>query len=500
MTRDFLLKSSAANTKELAISISTSLQSLMLRRSPEEIQTTISRLGRNDPITKIFILNHEGRVAFSSDQAEIGKLFSRTEESCRGCHSAAGMIPASATAILHGRDADVQRNVTVIHNGPACYGCHAPQQRTNGKLIIDCSLASTNALTRGIGLVILASASLCLVIIFLVIPLLSRSFNRYIDQVVITNKEISMIYTIIESVSKSIDMEDLKTITLKLLAKTFAFEEVTIVLPLGNGRYRLVSRTRGEGEHRRQLEPDSMLSSAIGRWKAQDMHGKEVSDDLTTAYLPIGRGDILLTLVEIHSPQTPFSDEKLRFMDLIINSIAIAFENARLYSIAITDELTGLFTVRHFRSCLDRCQDLSERRGEQFTLLLIDIDNFKVVNDLHGHVIGDSVLKRVASSIAEADREGDMAFRYGGEEFAVLLPATGEAGGLLVAERIRSMVARAETKTGEAQIRTTVSVGLAVYSETAGTVRDLVLAADKALYTAKRAGKNCVVKYDQTIT
>ena len=446
----------------------------------------------SDHIAKIFILNDEGQVAFSSNQAEIGKQLSRTDESCRVCHSTPGLPPSNATAIFGSRGVEVQRNITVLYNDPECYGCHAPQQRVNGKLIIDRSLTSTYALIGAVRYVILASAALCLIIILLVVPYLSRSFDRYISKVVSTSNEISMIYTIIESVSKSIDMEDLKTITLDIMADAFDSEEVTLVLPLRDGQYRIVSRIRGEGEQRSLPESGSMLAAAIGRWQAGEFQGKEVSADRTTAYLPIASGGIPLTLLEIRSAQTPFSEEKLHLIDSIVNPLAIAFENARLYTIAITDELTGLYTVRHLRTCLDRQRDLFERHGEKFALLMIDIDNFKAVNDTYGHPVGDSVLKRVSACIAEAVRKGDMAFRYGGEEFAVLLPMAGQAEGFLVAERIRSMVAEAVHDAEGAAIRSTVSIGLALFPENAATVRDLILVADKALYAAKQAGKNRV--------
>lgn len=237
-----------------------------------------------------------------------------------------------------------------------------------------------------------------------------------------------------------------------------------------------------------------MLAASISRWKAGELREKEVSADRTIAYLPIAKGDIPLALIEICSQQRPFSADKLMFMDSVVNPIAIAFENARLYMIAITDELTGLYTVRHFRTCLDRQQELFKRHGEKFALLLIDIDNFKAVNDTYGHPVGDIVLQRVSLTIADSVRGSDQAFRYGGEEFAVLLPNTGQLGALHVAERIRSMIEAEATQTEAGTINSTVSIGLALFPDNAATVRDLVVEADKALYEAKRAGKNRIVK------
>jgi diguanylate cyclase (GGDEF)-like protein len=497
MTRDYLLKNDAVTTGELSGSISSSLKSLMLRRSPEEIQSTITQLGHDKHIAKIFILDREGRIAYSSDLSEKGKQLSVRDETCRGCHSAPGIPPASTTSIISRKEGDVHRNVTVLYNNPECFGCHERKHRINGKLIIDCSLAPTYALINSIRFVILASASACLLIIFLLIPYLSRSIDRYIEQVVFKSNEISMIYAIIESVSKSIDMEDLKTITLDIVGNTFASEEVNIVLPTRDGHYRVVNRTRDEGERRSRPEPGCMLAVAISRWQAGELHGKEVSSDRTRAYLPIAKGDFPLALIEICSPQNPFSEKKLKFMDSVINPIGIAFENARLYMIAITDELTGLYTVRHFRTCLDRQRYQFERHGEKFALLMIDIDNFKAVNDRYGHPVGDMVLKRVSLSIADSVRGSDLAFRYGGEEFAVLLPNTGHVGALHVAGRILAMVEEELTEVEGVQIKSTVSIGLALIPENASSVRDLIVEADNALYVAKRSGKNRVVRSER---
>jgi diguanylate cyclase (GGDEF)-like protein len=493
LTRNYLLESSARNTRELASSIGSSLSSLMLRRSTAEIQETISQLGKNEHIARILILNRTGQIAFSSVEAENGRQLAKEDESCRGCHNRLGTPPATTTMVFSRNGEDVQRNVTVIHNAPGCYGCHPPTQRINGKLIIDCSLAATYDLIGRIRFLILASGALCIVVIFLAIPYLSRSIDRYIDQVVYKSNEINMIYHILESVSKSIDLENLKRITLDIVASSFATEQVNLVLPLRDREWRIINRADLLSGERRIREPDSFLDSAITRWQAGNLTQTKVLAENTIAYLPIAKGGIPLALIEIRSPDTPFPPEKMKFMESVINPIAIAFENARLYSMAITDELTGLYTVRHFRNCLDRQRDLYDSHGEKFVLLLLDIDNFKMVNDNYGHPAGDAVLKRVARSIAEAVRESDFVFRYGGEEFTVLLPHTVGGGGLQVAERIRATVEARETDLAGVVVKTTVSVGMALFPENATNVRDLVQQADAALYRAKRSGKNRVV-------
>jgi len=264
MTKSYLLKNSAAATHELASSIGSSLRTLMLRRSPEEIQNTITQLGKNNHIAKIFILNKHGQIAFSSVPEESGKQLSIADESCRYCHTTQGVRPAVTTSIFTNSSGDLQRNVTVIYNDKACYSCHSPADKINGKLIIDCSLASTYTLINKIRLIILASTLLCLIIILLAIPYLSRAIDRYIDQVVFKSNEISMIYTIIESVSKSIDLEDLKNITIDIVGRIFSSDEVLIVLPTRDGHYRIVNRSGSDGERRKAPVQSFMQATREG--------------------------------------------------------------------------------------------------------------------------------------------------------------------------------------------------------------------------------------------
>lgn len=165
-----------------------------------------------------------------------------------------------------------------------------------------------------------------------------------------------------------------------------------------------------------------------------------------------------------------------------------AFENARLYSIAITDSLTSLYTRRHLDYCSEQLLTKAEERKEPFCLVMMDIDDFKKVNDRYGHPAGDAVLAALGVRILECIRDVDLAFRYGGEEFVLLLPRTSAEEGQIVAHRIFEA---GPIKTNQSEsISCTVSMGLAAWPEHAATISDLLQAADRALYAAKRAGKN----------
>lgn len=157
---------------------------------------------------------------------------------------------------------------------------------------------------------------------------------------------------------------------------------------------------------------------------------------------------------------------------------------------AVTDGLTGLYNHAYFLQTLRQEVLRSKRHGLKAALLLLDLDDFKKVNDQRGHVEGDRVLMKAAAILKDSVREIDIAARYGGEEFAVLLPDTGRLGAFVVAERIRTRIQKRFRRKRPA---VTVSGGLALFPEDAGTPADLIVQADAGLYRAKAAGKNQVL-------
>ena len=158
---------------------------------------------------------------------------------------------------------------------------------------------------------------------------------------------------------------------------------------------------------------------------------------------------------------------------------------------ALTDDLTGLPNRRLFDAALaGRIENLA-RYGWRFGLLIVDIDHFKAINDEHGHIFGDRVLAGVAATIHGATRAGDVVARWGGEEFAVLVEASDEAGLIETAERLRALVAQSETRFDGVRVKVHVSVGgaLALPEDTA---ESLFTRTDAAMYAAKHAGRNRV--------
>ena len=163
-----------------------------------------------------------------------------------------------------------------------------------------------------------------------------------------------------------------------------------------------------------------------------------------------------------------------------------------LERLAYTDPLTSAFNRRYFLSAAKKEILRSSRYGHSLTLLMVDIDHFKSVNDTYGHDIGDEALKITVTTILKALRSEDILGRFGGEEFIILLPETNAVGAELVAQRIRQVVSEIIINTGQKAVSFTVSVGVAEIKKNE-TIEEMQKRADEALYKAKENGRNCVV-------
>jgi diguanylate cyclase len=166
---------------------------------------------------------------------------------------------------------------------------------------------------------------------------------------------------------------------------------------------------------------------------------------------------------------------------------------------SLTDPLTGLPNRREFNGRLEERMSAWKRRQEVFSLLMLDVDHFKKLNDEHGHLAGDQVLAAIAKALRSAVRREDAVARYGGEEFAILLPNTLLEQAALVAEKVRSAVASTAVEQNHQNITVTVSGGLAVI-EPDDTAESLIHRADAALYAAKAAGRNRTCTQDGSET
>ena len=199
-----------------------------------------------------------------------------------------------------------------------------------------------------------------------------------------------------------------------------------------------------------------------------------------------GRGGAIGVLtIERLGVDHGFAAEEFELVQLFAAQVSIALQNAEVFQAveirARTDDLTGLLNHGTFQEWLER----SVRDGTPFSLIMLDLDDFRNVNNELGHQAGDAVLRRIAGELVHAGRESDLVFRYGGDEFTFLLPNTDETGALQVAERARHAVAATDGAVS-------ASVGVASFPSNGTTASDVLLAADRACYVAKRGGRNRV--------
>lgn len=189
-----------------------------------------------------------------------------------------------------------------------------------------------------------------------------------------------------------------------------------------------------------------------------------------------------------------FSEQELEGVEMILGAAICPMRNAcqfiAIEQASLTDSLTGIPNKRAMDGDLQRAGLLSDRHGEPYSLILCDLDHFKSVNDTHGHVIGDHLLQIVAAELEQAVRTSDSIYRFGGEEFAILLPHTPEEAAKDVAERIRKAIAAIRVDAGEKILWVTASCGVATFLPKE-TTQEWLARADDALYRAKHQGRNC---------
>jgi len=250
---------------------------------------------------------------------------------------------------------------------------------------------------------------------------------------------------------------------------------------------------------------------AIAKWvmnrgqefAAADLqHDPRVSDAAAGAVLafPLScrgrRVGALIALDREASAREPrLSASMLRAVRILLEPASVALDNAlllkRAEALSVTDDLTHLYNSRYLNLVLRRETKRASRSGRPLSLLFIDLDGFKAVNDTHGHLFGSRALVEAAAVIRQSARETDVVSRFGGDEFALVLPDTGGEGAFAVGERIRERISAHKFLVGDGlDIHLTGSIGVATLPDVAASSEELMQAADKAMYAVKESGKN----------
>ncbi len=218
-------------------------------------------------------------------------------------------------------------------------------------------------------------------------------------------------------------------------------------------------------------------------------------------FIPLTASDQVIGVLQVDRPKSGLVPrlEDVQAVEIFANQAVTAIQSARAYEttrqMSVRDSLTEAFNHRYFQETLYREITRHERSGQPLALVMLDIDDFKQINDRWGHPTGDLVLRGLVEELLKGVRDMDTVARYGGEEFALIFPETGPEKAVLAADRLRCRVAGRLFVTPDVThpLSITISLGVAVFPADAATKHELIDRADQALYQAKRSGKNCVV-------
>lgn len=326
------------------------------------------------------------------------------------------------------------------------------------------------------------------------------------------NRELTILTRIAQSLSRSVKLKEVLQAALKdtLEAVGVASGSIYLVDERFQEMERVVHEGIEEGEQcaaRRIPLSGSVLSKAVetGRvtviqWpengsRASDLiQAREPAKIGTCVSVPLrSKGGILGVLNVVSHSYRAFSSEEISLLETIGNQIGVAMENAQLFEritlLSLTDELTTLYNRRHFFETLEVEISRAQRYGLYFSLAMLDLDRFKEYNDRFGHINGDSVLRSFAQILSSTLRKSDTAFRYGGDEFAIIFPQTDAERARKIVDRTRATwLAAPKLQAASLERPPGFSVGVAQFPQDAGSADGLVFLADAALFYSKRHG------------
>ncbi len=320
-----------------------------------------------------------------------------------------------------------------------------------------------------------------------------------------SQSQISNIYETSRVLSGILDLEHLLQEILNVAQKIFRLKTCRIFLTGSSGEGLYLYAGLENGNHHiyedpipLKKEPADLTKNIVSNTSAISTMNKRDSGEGQVDLPLLSRGNVIGVMQA--SPETgklPTGKDK-RFLMVFAGASAVAIDNSLLHKkteeLTVIDALTGLYNYRFFRSKLADELKRADRYRQKLSVLMLDLDHFKEINDRHGHQTGNVILKEVSGIINHCVRDIDVVARYGGEEFVVILPQTGEIDANIIAERIRDTVEKnkfADSR-GQEEIRATISIGIAIYPEGVYNLDQLIEKVDKALYCAKADGRNVV--------
>lgn len=281
--------------------------------------------------------------------------------------------------------------------------------------------------------------------------------------------------------------------SLALLLLDHGSHELYAGLVVGSQAQALRTRLKlGEGVAGRVAEDNEPLwvADASQDARSEESFFPQSGERRSLLCVPIkGRDSVLGVIQLVGGPgESGFSAADVPLLTVVADYVAIALENTRD---TITDDCTGLFNSRHLDHVLTREIDRSARFGLEFSIVFMDLDNFKSVNDTHGHLQGTKLLGMIGKLIQGQLRLSDSAFRYGGDEFVLLLPQTSKSNGLVMVKRLRQALSARGFPLAEGRVsKVTAAYGVASFPGDGTTAQDLLRAADSAMYRVKNTARD----------
>lgn len=325
--------------------------------------------------------------------------------------------------------------------------------------------------------------------------------------------ELAALHEIGKALTASLELPQVLKLIMEKVGELLAPNHYSLLLAEDSGSLRFEVAV-GQGSEKllgQRLEPGEGIAGAAAQSGAPILVADVRTDprfaqrfDAQVGYetrsilaLPLKVRDRCLGVIElVNGPgDRPFDAEALRTLAALGDYATIAIDNARNFArvqeLTIVDEHTGLYNARHLRLVLEQEVRRAERFRHPLSLVFIDLDHFKSVNDNHGHLVGSELLREVGERLKQELRGTDVPTRYGGDEFAIVLPETSPEAGLRAAERLQAAIAREPFGAAAGlSLPVTASFGVATLPDHALTMEELLRAADVAMYRAKQLGRN----------
>ena len=321
---------------------------------------------------------------------------------------------------------------------------------------------------------------------------------------------LEMIYENSRVLASILDTDSVVSELMNLLGRLLHYEGYSVIFKDANGNFYYRARFCSN-QYNYQIETVPQYAADLLDKVASQNNMVEIKDvSKREDYAPLNKNShsVMIVPMTAHddlkgiiiaeaSKVGYFKDKDLQILTAVARSAALALENAELHKqteeLTVTDELTSTYNYRYFAQKLEEEKRRASRYNLSLSLIMVDIDLFKKLNDTYGHESGNKVLKALSGIMKECIRDVDIFARYGGEEFAVILPQTPLKDALVIGERIRKKVSEYPFESDDGDIlKVTVSVGLSSYPENGRSHEELVSLADKALYRAKDEGRNLV--------